>query len=202
MTEYVGKMLRVDLDKDKTELFTLTEKVLRKFIGGSGLGAKFLYDEIPSGTEWSDPQNRLIFAAGPLNATTIGGSGSVSVVTKGPLTNGAGCSQANGYFGAYLRLCGLNGIITQGAAQSPKYLYIDSESAELKDADWLVGMDTYKTADLIKHEHGCKERDMAVASIGPAGENMVKFAGIFFEHGHSASHNGLGAVMGSKNSKP
>jgi len=201
MTEYVGKMLRVDLDKDKTELFTLTEKVLRKFIGGSGLGAKFLYDEIPSGTEWSDPQNRLIFAAGPLNATTIGGSGSVSVVTKGPLTNGAGCSQANGYFGAYLRLCGLNGIITQGAAQSPKYLYIDSESAELKDADWLVGMDTYKTADLIKHEHGCKERDMAVASIGPAGENMVKFAGIFFEHGHSASHNGLGAVMGSKRLK-
>jgi aldehyde:ferredoxin oxidoreductase len=201
MTEYTGKILRVDLDKKETKRFTLTENDLRKFIGGTGLGAKFLYDEVLPGTEWSDSQNRLILAAGPLNATTIGGSGSVSVVTKGPLTNGAGCSQANGYFGAYLRLCGLNGIIIQGAAKTPQYLYVDSESAELKDADWLAGTDTYKTADLIKHEHGCRQRDMAVASIGPAGENLVKFAGIFFDYGHSASHNGPGAVMGSKKLK-
>ena len=201
MTEYTGKILRVDLDKEDTKRFTLTENDLRKFIGGTGLGAKFLYDEVLPGTEWSDSQNRLIFGAGPLNATTIGGSGSVSVVTKGPLTNGAGCSQANGYFGAYLRLCGLNGIIIQGAAKTPQYLDVDSESAELKDADWLAGTDTYRTADLIKHEHRCGERDMAVASIGPAGDNLVKFAGIFFDHGHSASHNGTGAVMGSKKLK-
>ena len=199
--EYVGVMLRVDLDKERIERFKVEEDVLRKFIGGTGLGAKFLYDEVQPGTKWNDPENRLIFAAGPLNATPIGGSGSVSVVTKGPLTNGAGCSQANGYFGAYLRLCGLFGIIVQGAAQSLKYLYVDSESAELKDAEWLAGMDTYKTADLIKHESGCREREMSVASIGPAGENLVKFAGIFFDYGHSASHNGLGAVMGSKKLK-
>ncbi|MEM2875435.1 MAG: aldehyde ferredoxin oxidoreductase N-terminal domain-containing protein, partial [Candidatus Bathyarchaeia archaeon] len=199
--EYVGSILRVDLGNGKIERFTVNEETLRKFIGGTGLGAKFLYDEVLPGVEWFDPQNRLILAAGPLNATPIGGSGSVSAVTKGPLTNGAGCSQANGYFGAYLRLCDLNGIIVQGAAQNLQYLYVDSESAELKDADWLAGMDTYKTADLIRHEHGCRWREIAVASIGPAGENLVKFAGIFFDYGHSASHNGLGAVMGSKRLK-
>jgi len=199
--EYTGEILRVDLGKGKTERFAISEETLRNFIGGTGLGAKFLYEEVPLGTEWSAPENRLIIAAGPLNATPIGGSGSISVVTKGPLTDGAGCSQANGYFGAYLRLCGLNGIIVQGAADSLQYLYVDSESAELRDAEWLRDMDTYKTADLVKHEHRVKEREMAVASIGPAGENLVKFAGVFVDHGHSASHNGPGAVMGSKKLK-
>ena len=110
MTGYEGSILKVDLSKDKMERQKLPEKNLRQFIGGTGLGAEILYDEVSAETEWSNPQNRLIIAAGPLNATPIGGSGSVSVVTKGPLTNGAGCSQANGYFGAYLRLCGLNEI--------------------------------------------------------------------------------------------
>ena len=201
MTGYFGEILRVDLGKDKIERSTLPEDIIREFIGGTGLGAKYLYDEVPPGTGWSDPDNRLILAAGPLNATPIGGSGSVSVVSKGPLTNGAGCSQANGYFGAYLRLCGLNGLIFHGRAESLKHLYVDSESARLEDAEWLRGMDTYETADLVKHKYGCKEREMAVASIGPAGENHAKFAGVFFDYGHSASHNGLGAVMGSKRLK-
>jgi len=198
---YTGTALRVDLDKETAERFPLSENTLRKFIGGTGLGAKFLYDEVQRGTEWSDKDNRLILAAGPLNATPIGGSGSVSVVSKGPLTNGAACSQANGYFGAFLRLCGLNAIIVQGKAPRLQYLHVDSESAELKDANWLERLDTYMTTDLIKHEHDCGVRDMAVASIGPAGENLVKFAGIFVDYGHSASHNGLGAVMGSKRLK-
>ncbi len=191
----------MDLGTGKQERFRIGEDVLRKFIGGTGLGAKFLYDEIPAGTEWSDPQNRLIFAAGPLNATPISGSGTVSVVSKGPLTNGAGCSQANGFFGAFLRLNGLIGIIIQGASENLQYLHVDSESAELREADWLRGVDTYKTADLLKQKHDRRDLEMAVASIGPAGENCVKFAGVFVDHGHSASHNGLGAVMGSKKLK-
>jgi len=199
--EYTSEILRVDLGKGKLERFTVTESVLRSFIGGTGLGAKFLYEETPPGTKWSDPENRLTLAAGPLNATMIGGSGSVSVVSKGPLTNGVGCSQANGYFGAYLRLCGLSGIIVQGASDSLQYLFVGTESAELRDADWLRGVDTYETASLVKHESHCRGREMAVASIGPAGENLVKFAGVFFDRGHSASHNGLGAVMGSKKLK-
>jgi len=201
MTGYEGSILRVDLDKEKLERCILPENTLRMYLGGTGFGAKVLYDEVPAGIKWSDPENRLIIASGPLNATAIGGSGSVSVVSKGPLTDGAGCSQANGFFGAYLRLCGLNGIVIYGKADGLKYLYLDSESEDLMDAEWLRDMDTYKTPNLIKHYHSYKERDMSIASIGPAGENLVKFAGIFFDHGHSASHNGLGAVMGSKNLK-
>jgi aldehyde:ferredoxin oxidoreductase len=198
---YDGEILRVDLSEGKAERFPVSEKILRSFVGGTGLGAKFLYDEVSPGVEWSDSRNRLIFAAGPLNATSIGGSGSVSVVSKGPLTNGAGCSQANGYFGAYLRLSGLNAIIVQGASDTLRYLYVDSDSAELRDAEWLKGADTYRTADLMRHELKLSGREVAVASVGPAGENGVRFAGIFFDHGHSASHNGLGAVMGAKRLK-
>ena len=198
---YCAEMLRVDVGTGKQERLKISEDVLRRFVGGTGLGAKFLYDEIPVGTEWSDPQNRLIFAAGPLNATAISGSGTLSVVSKGPLTNGSGCSQANGFFGAFLRLSGLIGIIIQGASEKLQYLHVDSESAELREADWLRGVDTYQTADLLKQKHGLRDLEMSVASIGPAGENLTKFAGVFFDHGHSASHNGLGAVMGSKKLK-
>jgi aldehyde:ferredoxin oxidoreductase len=198
---YSGEMLRVDLSKGRVERSPIGEDVLRSFVGGTGLGAKYLYEEVHPGIEWFSPENRIVFAAGPLNATAIGGSGSISVVSKGPLTNGAGCSQANGYFGAYLRLCGLNGIIVHGASERLCYLHVSSDSAEIEDAEWLRGIDTYKTADLLRHELHRTGREIAVASIGPAGENLVKFAGIFFDHGHSASHNGLGAVMGSKKLK-
>jgi aldehyde:ferredoxin oxidoreductase len=201
LTAQSADILRVDLKKERTERVTLDEGTLRSYVGGTGLGAKFLYDETPPGAAWSDPENRLIFAAGPLNATPMGGSGSIAVVSKGPLTNGAGCSQANGWFGAYLKLCGLHAIIVHGASEKLKYLHIESESAELKDAEWLKGMDTYRTADLLKHELGCRPQAMSVASVGPAGENRVKYAGIFIDHGHSASHNGLGAVMGAKKLK-
>ncbi len=197
----MGTFLRVDLTTGDISRFEVEAPVLRMFLGGTGLGAKFLYDEVPPGTAWSDPSNRLILAAGPLNGTPIGGSGSVAVVSKGPLTNGAGCSQANGYFGAYLRRCGLTGIIVQGAAPSLRYLYVTPDAAELRDAAWLAGLDTYQTPDLLRHEHECTERELAVASIGPAGEHQVKFAGVFVDYGHSASHNGLGAVMGAKRLK-
>ena len=113
-------VLRVYLSSETIERSEIEEDVLRSYVGGVGLGAKFLYDEVPLGTEWCDPENRLIIAGGPLNATSVGGSGSVCVVSKGPLTNGAGSSQANGFFGAYLRLCGLNGIILKGARVMPK----------------------------------------------------------------------------------
>jgi aldehyde:ferredoxin oxidoreductase len=199
--EYREDLLRVDLDHNQVERFPIDKDILRKYLGGTGLGAKFLYDEVLPGTEWSATKNRIIFSAGPLNATSIGGSGSISVVSKGPLTNGIGCSQANGFFGAYLRLCGLYGIIIQGASENYQYLHVDSDSAELLDAEWLRYIDTYMTNHLVKNKHDCSEKEMSVASIGPAGENLVKFAGIFFDHCHSASHNGLGAVMGSKKLK-
>jgi aldehyde:ferredoxin oxidoreductase len=196
-----AEMIRLDLTKETISKFEVTESEMRQYLGGTGLGAKILFDEVPSGVGCFDPENRLIIAAGPLNATPIGGSGSVSVVSKGPLTQGAGCSQANGFFGAFLRSHGLVGIVVQGASSDSKYLYIDTETVELHNADWLKSYDTYQTSDLLKSRHDRRSREMSVASIGIAGENKVRFAGVFFDYGHSASHNGLGAVMGSKGLK-
>ncbi|MFC2022119.1 aldehyde ferredoxin oxidoreductase family protein [Chloroflexota bacterium] len=198
---YRGKLLRVDLTSEQVTEEELDEETARKYIGGSGIGAKYLLEEVPAGVEWSDERNRMIIATGPLGGTRIGGSGTISVITKGALTNGAVASQANGFFGAFLKFSGYDGIILQGRAKRWVYLYIHNGKAELKDASHLVGKDTYETSNLIKSELGQTERGMSVVSIGPAGENLVKFACVFVDQGHAASHNGTGAVMGSKNLK-
>ncbi len=122
-------------------------------------------------------------------------------MTKGALTNGATSVQANGLFGAYIKFCGYDGVIVQGAARRWLYLYIHEGGAELREASHLLGKDTYETVDLLKEELGKKDRQLSVVSIGPAGEHKVRFAGVFAEKGHSASHNGPGAVMGSKRLK-
>jgi aldehyde:ferredoxin oxidoreductase len=198
---YSRKFVRVNLTEGRVVDEIVDEATLRKYLGGTGIGAKYLYEEVPPNVRWSDPENRLILASGPLGGTRIGGSGSYSVVTKGPLTNGATSTQANGFLGAYLRFSGFDGIIIHGASPGWVYLHIDEDSAQLRDASALLGKDTYETEELIKKQLGKKEREMSVASIGPAGENLVKFAGIFSDFGHSASHNGSGAVLGSKKLK-
>jgi aldehyde:ferredoxin oxidoreductase len=198
---YAGKLLRVDLGRKRITEERLDETVLRKYVGGTGLGAKFLYEEVPTSIGCFDPGNRLIWASGPLGATRIPGGGTFSVVTKGCLTGRFSASQANGFFGAYLKLSGLDGIIIQGAANKPVYLYIHDGTAEFRDASHLVGKDTWETDELIKKELGYAKREMSVAGIGPAGENLVKFAAIVADKGHVAGHNGMGGVMGSKRLK-
>jgi aldehyde:ferredoxin oxidoreductase len=198
---YNGKILRIDLTRERVSEEDLDETTLRKWIGGTGLGAKFLFDEVPAGVEWADEGNRLILASGPLGGTSIGGSGTVAVITKGALTNGATASQANGFFGAYLRFAGIDGIILQGKAKKWVYIYVHDGETEIKDASALVGKDNWQTNDLIRQELGATERSVSIASIGLAGENLVRYAGIFVDKGHVASKNGVGAVMGSKRIK-
>lgn len=198
---YSGKLLRVNMtNAELTDLY-FDEKILRKYVGGTGLGSKILYDEVPPETEWSHPENRFIIASGPLGGTSIGGSGTVSVITKGALTNGATATQANGYFGAFLKFSGYDGLVIHGSSKRWMYLHIDNNKAELKEASHLLRRDTYETTDLIKEELGKKDRQMSVTSIGPAGENLVRFAGVFVDKGHAAAHNGTGAVLGSKRLK-
>ncbi|MFC1894240.1 aldehyde ferredoxin oxidoreductase family protein, partial [Chloroflexota bacterium] len=198
---YADKLLRVDLTSAKLTTERLNKMVLRKYVGGAGLGAKFLYKEVPPSVDCFNPENRLILASGPLAATRIPGGGTFSVSTKGCLTGGATSSQANGFFGAYLKLSGFDCIIIHGAADKPVYLYIHDGSAELKDAGHLAGKDTWEIDDLIKEELGYTKRGMSVAGIGPAGENLVRYAAIVADKGHIAGHNGTGAVMGSKKLK-
>jgi aldehyde:ferredoxin oxidoreductase len=199
--DYTGKLLRVDLSKGRITDETIDAATMRTFVGGSGLGAKILYDEVPPGVEWDHPDNRLIIGSGPLGGTRMMGSGTISIVTKGPLTNGATSTQANGFLGAYLRFNGYDAIVVQGASPRLVFLCLVDGKAELRDAAHLAGKDTWQTQEAIATELGRNERDVSAFSVGPAGEHRVRFASIAGDKGHVAGHNGSGAVMGAKNLK-
>lgn len=196
-----GKILRIDLDKNRTSIENLPEDVIRKYLGGTSLGVHLLYNEVPPKVNWADPENRVYMMSGPLGGSGLAGTGCFSVVTKGTHTNGVTSTQANGNFGAYLKFSGFDGVVIQGIALKWSYLYIHDGVAELREAEHLLGKDTWEVEDIIKEELGYKKRNMSVFCIGPAGENLVKFAGLFGDRGHAAAHNGLGAVMGSKRLK-
>lgn len=198
---YAGKLLRVDLSTGKASPEPLDEPTLRKHVGGTGLGVKILYEEVPPSVGCFDAANRLILASGPLGGSRINGSGTYSLVTLGALTNGATATQANGFFGAYLRFSGFDGLVVQGAAKDWVYLYIHDGQAEVRDARQLLGLDTFETEDAIKKELQMGEHDLSVVAIGPAGENRVRFAMVANDRGHVAAHNGPGAVFGSKKLK-
>ena len=107
---YLKKVLRVDLSAGQVKAEPLRDELIEKYVGGTGIGARLLYEEVSPGVEWYDPKNRIFIFSGPLGATRISGTETFSVVTKGPMTNMAGCSQANGLFGAYLKLQERSGI--------------------------------------------------------------------------------------------
>ncbi len=201
MNGYLGRVLRVDLSNGKITSEVVDQTTLRKSVGGTSLGIRVLYDEVSPGVEWNDSENRLFIGSGPLGGTSIEGSGAIAVVTKGALTNGIASSQANGFFGTYLRSSGFDAIIIQGASDKEVYLYIHDGMAELRDASHLVGRDTYAVEEMVKEGLNRKKREVSVLSIGPAGENLIRFALVFTDLGHVAAHNGVGAVMGSKKLK-
>lgn len=198
---YLGKILRVDLSEGRSWAEDLDEAVLKKWVGGVGLGAKYLWDEVPPSVQWSDPENRLIWTTGPLAATGLSGAGTFNVCGKGPMTNLGGASQANGFFGAYIKFSGFDGIVFQGSAPRLVYLWIRDGKAEIRDASRLAGKDAWEVEDILRQDLGMKERDISVFGIGPAGENKALFASIVGDRGHVAAHNGFGAVMGAKNLK-
>jgi len=198
---FAGKILRVNLSEEKTGTESLEEATVRKWVGGVGLGAKYLYDEVPPEVEWSDPQNRLIWTSGSLAGTGVAGAGTINIMAKGPMTHLAGSSQANGFFGAYLKFCGYDGIIFQGKAPRLVYLLLRPGTAEIRDAGHLKGKTVSEVEEMLKKELAVSRYGASVFGIGPAGENLVRHACIIGDGGHSASHNGLGAVMGAKNLK-
>jgi aldehyde:ferredoxin oxidoreductase len=195
---YTLKMLRVDLSRNQVETEEIDADITKLTIGGTGIEARILYEEVLAGIEWSDPENKLIWFTGPLAGTSVAGGGTVSIATKGPMTNMAGISQANGYFGAFLRKSGLHGMVIQGAAKEWSRIHIHDGTAEILDARDLVGLSSAQTEEAIRAK---TEKRCSIFTIGVAGENLVRFAGIFGDQGHTAAHNGLGAVMGSKKLK-
>lgn len=197
--DYIGRILRVDLSTGEISEEHFDPGLLRKYVGGAGLGIKILYDEVPPGVGPFDPDNRLIFASGPLGGTRVPGSGNYSVLTKGPLTNLISSAQANGFWGPRLRFAGFDAVVIQGASPEWVYLWVHDGEAELRPAQHLLGADTWDTEDRVKQEVG--QDRASVACIGPSGENLVRFAAVCSDKGHIASTNGPGAVMGSKKLK-
>lgn len=195
------RVLRVNLTEKKINVEYLNDETSRKYLGGLGMGARLLYDEVAPKAAWNGPENRLILSAGPLEGTLVAGTGSFCVVTKGALTGGATSSQANGYFGAFLRLSGFETVVIEGASDDWVYLYVHDGTAELRNASHLSGKDTWETESSIKKELGGEAAASSVYSIGPAGENLSRFSSIVGDRGHVAAHNGVGAVMGSKKLK-
>ena len=196
---YNGKILRIDLTTTKISVEIPDEGFYRKHLGGAGFIFHFLQREMDQGADPLGPNNKLIFALGPLTGIPLSGSGRNCVGAKSPLTNGITKSEAGEFWGAELKRAGYDAIIVEGKAEKPVYIWIHDGEAYIRDATHLWGKNTKETQQEIKSELG--DRLIRVALIGPAGENLVRFACIMHGLYDAAGRGGLGAVMGSKNLK-
>ena len=197
MNGWMGKILKIDLNTGKQEIISIDESLRRKYLGGRGLGVK-LYTQLCSPkTDPFSEDNALIFLTGPITGTILT-SGRYQVISRSPLTMTICDSSSGGNFGAVLKATGYDGIIIQGKASKPVYLYITEAGIEIKSAEHLWGKNTHETQYAIINETTSKA---SVACIGPAGENKVLFASIMNDKDRASGRGGLGAVMGSKNLK-
>ncbi len=195
---WTGNVLRVNLSQPLVTIEVLDRPSAENFIGGRGLGVKYLYDEIDPAVDAMSPKNKLIFATGPLTGTGAPGGSRYMVVTKGPLTDAIAESSAGGAFAMAIKYDGYDIIILEGKASTPVYLWINNDQVELRDASHLMGKTSTETEIAVIAE---TDPDAKVACIGPAGENLVLFASIMSDMGRAAGRSGVGAVMGSKNLK-
>jgi len=195
---YIGKILRVDLSKGAISEEWIREDWIEKFIGGAGLATKYHYSEVPKGVDPLGKENHLIFMTGPLTGTVSASASRYSVVAKSPLTGIWGHGNSGGSFGPALKHSGYDGIIFKGISPHPVYLRIVDGKSELCDARSLWGKTVPETEDLIQRDLNQK---MTIASIGPGGENLVRYAAIMNNRHRAIGRCGLGAVMGSKRLK-
>jgi len=198
MYGWTGKILRVNLTDRSYKIENLNFDWAKKFIGGRGLASKYLYEEVDPNVDPLSPENKLIFATGPLTGTLGAANGRYMVVTKAPLTGAIASSNSGGYFPSEMKYAGYDMIIFEGKADKPVYLAIYNDKVEIRDASHIWGKTTDQTEDIIRNEF---HQDAKIASIGPAGEKLVKFACVINDKHRAAGRTGVGAVMGSKNLK-
>jgi len=200
MYGYWGKVLRVDLTTREVKVEPVDEKLAREYLGGSGFGARYLYDETGPETDPLGPDNILCFMTGPFTGTAAPASGRHAVVAKSPLTGIWAESDVGGKWGQTLKRTGYDGVIFRGASDTPVYVYINEDTVEIRDAGHLWGMDTYDADEVLKKETDPRS---VCAIIGPAGEKLVKISSIMHDgkDARAAGRCGLGAVMGSKKLK-
>jgi aldehyde:ferredoxin oxidoreductase len=196
---YNGKVLRVNLTSGATTTEQIDDAFCRKYLGGAGFIAHYLLKEVKPGCDPLGPDNKLIFALGPLTGLTLGGCARNTVGAKSPLTGGIAKSEAGEAWGPQFKRAGFDALIVEGKAQRPVYLWVHNGEVEIKDAAHLWGKNTKETQETIRSELG--DARVSVAMIGPGGENLVKYACLMHGPFDAAGRGGTGAVMGSKNLK-
>jgi aldehyde:ferredoxin oxidoreductase len=199
MQTLTGRLLRVDLTSGRFAVENIRPDWLHDYLGGRGLAARYLYEELDARVDPLSPANKLIFATGPLTGTPVPCGARYMVVTKGALTNAITTSNSGGHWGPELRFAGYDMVIVEGCSPRPVYLFIYDDRVELRDAQQHWGKTVGETEDGLRRELGIP--GLRVACIGPGGEKQVRFACIVNDKHRAAGRSGVGAVMGSKNLK-
>ncbi|MFC1864214.1 aldehyde ferredoxin oxidoreductase family protein [Chloroflexota bacterium] len=196
---YHGRILIIDLTSQEVKVEELSPSLLKGYLGGVGLAARLLYQYLPTGIDAFSPDNPLVFASSGLGGTIIPTSSKHAVATKSPLTGIIGDSISSSFWSLSLKRTGFDALVITGAAASPTYLFIDNEIVHFKKAEHLWGKGSPETEGYIRSEIG--DNRVTVASIGPGGENLVRYACITNDINRQAGRTGTGAVMGSKKLK-
>ncbi len=199
MNGWAGQRLRVDLTTGKITKEPHSYEYRRKWIGGRGYNSDVIYNEVPANLDPYDPKARVCFGVGPVSGTAAPSTGRVTVSAKSPLTGGFGDSNMGGHWGAELKYAGYDQVVIQGRAKKPVYIWIDDDKVEIRDASHLWGKFPREADQMIKEEVG--DEDIHIMMIGPAGENMCRFACTFNDVWRAAGRTGTGGVIGSKNLK-
>lgn len=194
---YANRVAWIDLTKGQVEYKGIDEEDARKYVGGRGLGVKYLLDNGPQ-VEALSPDNLLCVMVGPLTGTKVTMSNRLCTVTKSPLTGTCTDSHMGGWTGSKLKWAGFDGLLFKGKADKPTYAYVEDGKVTLHDASNLWGKGVHETVKLMREKHG---EDAAVMSIGPAAENLVRFACFVNEDNRSSGRGGTGTVAASKNLK-
>ncbi len=197
MKDYPGKILEINLSTGSISSRAVEIDLIEKYLGGIGFNARILYDEIPAGTEPLSEENVLVFAAGTLVGTPFPTASRTEASAKSPLTSQFGTSNSGAFFGIQLKTAGYDALVVKGKSLTPVYVAISDEEVQILDAAFLWGKECWATVDILEKKHYGAE----IALIGPAGENLVRFASIENGRYDGWGRTGLGAVMGSKNLK-
>ncbi|MDF1556557.1 MAG: aldehyde ferredoxin oxidoreductase family protein [ANME-2 cluster archaeon] len=196
---YFMKVLHVDLSECKTHVEEVDEEFALKYIGGRGWGARLVWENMKEDTDPLSPENIIVIAPGPLSGLYLPSAGKTSFCSISPITGIYGDSNIGGMFGVELRQAGFDAVVIKGKAPELSYLWIDDDDIQLKSAGKYSDMGSIETEHLLREDIG--DETVKVASIGPAGEKLVRMACVTADWGRNAGRTGMGAVLGSKNLK-
>ena len=196
---YAGRILRVNLTKNKISIRPTEKRFIMEFVGGRGFNSRRLYEEVSRDVAPLSPENKLMFATGPLVGTAFPLGARFNVSAKSPLTGILGDSNAGGHFAPEIKFAGYDQIIFEGRSPKPCYVFVRDQEVQIMDAEHLLGKDVYETTKTIRRD--LADNHVQVATVGPAAENLVLYAGIFVNLVRPAARTGMGTVMASKNLK-